>query len=184
MIYGRIRPTALLILPREQLATSLEPTEDAPERAVISPAVSSHEDGPGAALWMAPEAWSSTEDKLCTEKADVWALAASWLQAFAAIPSNVATDARSYQRILKTLDALRSSGKITDTFQNLLLWMLAWSPEDRPSVAEAMSHEVWGPVIRRMESRKEISRRQREEMIQGPGDEAKKVRILSPGGEL
>ena len=183
IIHGRIRPTSLLILPRQASAQRSDQPDGLPEGASISSAVSSPAGKPGVALWVAPELSSSTESNPYTKEADIWALAASWLQAFAVIPNDIAIDAASYRSTIKTLDTLRTSGKITETMQSLLLQMLAWKPEDRPSVTEAMSHAAWAPVRKEIELRNRHVRQQREERIRGPDEGAKKVRILSPNLE-
>lgn len=186
MIHGRIRPTCLLILPRPTSSVpSTASPQSLPTGAAISPAISSHSyEKSRHALWVAPEVSNSTEDNPdTTKKADIWALAASWLEAFAAVPNNIAINAKSFRQILKTLDTLHQKGKITKPFHRLLLRMLAWNPEDRPTTAEALSHVAWAPVRREMELQEDHNRREREDRIQGPDNGAKKVRVLSPDVE-
>ena len=185
MIHGRIRPRSLMILPDPKSSAS-SPTSlrRLPTGAALSPAVSAHNyDKPRAAIWVAPEVWTSTEDDPYTTKADIWAIAASWLTAFVHVVKDKAIDKRSYRALLKTLDAEHEKGKITGPFRSLLLRMLAWDPDDRPSVEDALAHEAWAPVKRRIELQENHDRRDREDRIRGPDNGVKKVRLLSPEAE-
>ncbi|KAK4190623.1 putative serine threonine protein kinase [Podospora australis] len=186
LVHGRIRPRALLIShDYETPASTQAPRSQLPTKAAVSLSVSSENHGAPdrAGCWVAPEVWTSSAEKPYDEKADVWALAASWLPAYVRIPPNIKVDERTYRTMLKTIEDQYKKRKIKSTFRSLLLRMLAWGPEDRPTVAEALVHEAWAPVHEKRVQQEKQLRQEREDRIQRPEAGVKKVRILSPGVE-
>ncbi|KAK4231492.1 putative serine threonine protein kinase [Podospora fimiseda] len=190
--HGRIRPISLLImpetspLPTERESSALKPSHHLPAKAVISPAVSPKPYGKPShpECWVAPEVYTSTAETPCTTKMDIWALAASWLPAFVVVPSNVKINQRTYRVMIKTVEDQHQKAKITGAFRNLLLKMLAWDPEERPTGEEALAHDAWAPFLMQKELHGERMRRERNKRIQdaklGAIEGVKKVRVLSP----
>ncbi|KAF3768447.1 hypothetical protein M406DRAFT_336913 [Cryphonectria parasitica EP155] len=118
-----------------------------------------------------PEVWTSSKETCYSSKADVWALAASWLRAFLIPPADLWRKGAAYS-------------VYTSLYIACYLSMLAWEPDNRPSAEEALQHTAWEPLRRREQQRDDCRRRQREEeVMRGPADGAKKVRLLSPEKE-
>lgn len=192
IIHGAIRPRSLMIMldTRSTLAPSQldSSRHHLPNRVAISnfayAVARSHlSRKPKRAVWVAPEVWASTTETPYDKKADVWSLAVSWLRAFVYPPEHAEIDQPGYRRLLKTVDDIYQKGKITEPFRSLLLRMLAWDPEHRPDIGEALASDVWESVVRRQASEREAVRRERDDRIKGPGDGVKRVRVLSPEGE-
>ncbi|KAF3763531.1 hypothetical protein M406DRAFT_332019 [Cryphonectria parasitica EP155] len=140
-----------------------------------------------AGPWVAPEVWGSSQEKPFNDKADVWALAVSWIYAFRAdyTPQQPGTldddplqpakvDRRPEHGLLcGVVKQILLEDRITQPFCHLLLSMLSWDSAARPSAAEALCHLAWEPL----RIRKEL---EREDRIRTPSEGAKKVRLLSP----
>lgn len=195
MIHGRIQPRSLVLLPtleseRPVLAGGAGPPRhpwQLPMRAAIS-SLSSVRAGPhrwgeppaAAGPWVAPEVWGSNEEEPFTDKADVWALAASWMHALfradsdcdALLPAKV-DDKSGHELLLRLVKQMRSEGSITRPFCDLVLSMLSWDATARPSVSEALCHAAWESLL----NRRQLDREDRMRVPQGM---AKKVRLLSP----
>ncbi|KAL7934658.1 kinase-like domain-containing protein [Trichoderma chlorosporum] len=127
-------------------------------------------------ICVAPEIWKTESGKWDNAKADVWALAASWLHAFVRPPENVCMDSETHRILGITIDAESRKGFIQQPLASLLHQMLAFRPQDRPSVVKVLEHELWQPF-------REDRKRKRQERIQAHSDEsrkAKKVEVLSP----
>jgi serine/threonine protein kinase len=175
--HGNILPGSLLIL----ADTKGDPTSDSrslPKRAAISLYIRRLEK-PNASVCVAPEVWKPEED-LDESKADIWALAASWLFAFVRPPSNIKITQESYHTLQKTLDNQSKKGFIPDPFATLLRQMLAWDPQDRPSAADALANETWGPVLTHGRSLEDDRKRKRMEKMQNSSTHTRRVRVLSP----
>ncbi|KAL7798342.1 hypothetical protein V8C37DRAFT_367426 [Trichoderma ceciliae] len=127
IIHGNILPESLLILTETAPATSSK-NQFPPRRAVISlnmRRIKKYD----ASVCVAPEVWQREDHKsLDGTKLDIWALAASWLFAFAAPPKNMKIKEASYYSIQKVLDSLTEKGSIEEPLARLLRQMLAWEP--------------------------------------------------------
>lgn len=174
-IHGRIRPKSLMIISY--------PGHRPPTKAAITSAICTRNYGlpDHTGYWVAPEVWTSSKETCYSSKADVWALAASWLHAFLIPPAGlVRVNEGFYRGIVKSLEERCRLRSISEPLRDLLLSMLAWDPNDRPSAEEALQHTAWEPVRRWEQERDDRRRREREEVVRGPADGAKKVRLLSP----
>ncbi|KAH8743540.1 kinase-like domain-containing protein [Diaporthe sp. PMI_573] len=174
-IHGRIRPKALMVIS--------DPGHCPPTRAVITSAICTRNYGvPGhSGYWVAPEVWTSSKETCYSSKADVWALAASWLRAFLVPPAGLVRVNEGFHRgIVRSLEERCRLRSISEPLRDLLVSMLAWDPNDRPSVEEALQHAAWEPVRRWDQEKDDRRSREREEVIRGPPNGAKKVRLLSP----
>lgn len=193
IIHGGISPSSLVVSGTRLGDSGSRPTAPGqyfrwylPTRAAISDLAfatigsHSHCKPTTTGVWVAPEVWTSSPEIPYTNKADVWGLAISWLRAIVRPPQNVRINERIYHALLRTVDIRHKKGDITDSFRSLLLQMLAWEPQDRPGVEEALAHEVWEPLLRRKELEKDESRRERDDRIRKPGCGVKRVRLLSP----
>ncbi|KUI66995.1 hypothetical protein VM1G_02473 [Cytospora mali] len=123
---------------------------------------------PNRSTWLAPEVITSSEEIPYTNKADIWALAVSWLYAFKR-PSDVAeieasAIVRAVQDIVLPDDLLSLRG--------LWLQMLVPDPAGRSSVQEALAHEVW----------QKAKGTKGEDETREPVGGVKRVRLLSPEG--
>lgn len=191
ILHGRIRPRSLLIMPETpspQLESPIAETSNhhLPTKAAISPAATAQPYGKPLhpECWIAPEVYTSTTESPCTSKTDIWALAASWLPAFVVVPSKVRINQRTYRVMVKTVEDQHEKRKISAAFRTLLLQMLAWDPNDRPTAEEALAHDAWTPLLMERELRGERVRRERNRRIQDARlGGVKKVRILSPEAE-
>lgn len=114
-------------------------------------------------------------------KADVWALAASWLCAFLVPPAGlVRINEGFYCGIVKSLEKRCRPQSISKPLYNLLILMLVWDPNNWPSVKEALQYTAWEPMQRWEQEKDNRTRREIEEVIQGPPNRAKRIRLLSP----
>lgn len=172
VVHGKVRPKSLLILRH----SGQEPATMAVLSSAVHSRVYGAPDHPGS--WVAPEVWTSSEEDCYSSKADIWALAASWLRAFVVPPAGITKVSAGIHRVMiRTLAEQRRLGKISDPLHDLLSSMLAWNPEDRPSVEQALCHVVWEP-LQVLKQQKDAHQRRRRETIRG--DSTKKVRALSP----
>ncbi|KAL7941248.1 kinase-like domain-containing protein [Trichoderma barbatum] len=175
MTHGNILPESLLILP----GTKSTPMADRslPRKAVISLCIQQL-DTPKPSVCVAPEVWGNRK-AVDETKADVWALAASWLFAFVQPPNNIKITKASYQALRKTLESQTEKGLIRKSFATLLRQMLAWEPHDRPSAAELLIDEAWESVLIYAHSIEENKKRKQIEKMQH-SSQVRKVRLLSP----
>ncbi|EHK43253.1 hypothetical protein TRIATDRAFT_285878 [Trichoderma atroviride IMI 206040] len=123
----------------------------------------------------APEMLTTGTDKADKFKADVWALAASWLFAFIRVPENVQMDHQAYRILRLSVESQASKGNIQEPFLGLLHQMLAWTPQDRPSIVEVLEHEVWQPF-------KEDRKRKRLEGVQDASVGSKRAKKYTKCG--
>ncbi|GAP89017.1 putative serine threonine protein kinase [Rosellinia necatrix] len=202
LIHGQLRPESLVLVPTQEnpqegsmnreippLSHDLELPPYPPMTAAISDlhwakASLYRDDKPDSAgAWVAPEVWTSSAKAPYTNKADIWGLAMSWLPTFVQIPADVKMTRANFGKIQATVKSVLKKGHITKPFCNLVLSMLAWDPDDRPSIRDVLANEVWVDLQRRKESEQEMVRMEREKRLQDPGPNAKKVRLLSPEAE-
>ncbi|KAL7940514.1 kinase-like domain-containing protein [Trichoderma barbatum] len=130
-------------------------------------------------ICVAPEVWRNggvTTD-LDGTKLDIWAMASSWLYAFAKPPNREIATKDTHKWLQGQLDRISKLKPLT----NLLRKMLAWEPQDRPTVAEALASDAWQFVRTEKQKVEDKKKRKREAKMQSDG--AKRVRVLSPGKE-
>ncbi|KAI1112632.1 kinase-like domain-containing protein [Nemania sp. NC0429] len=202
LIHGHIRPESLVLVPTQEnpqedtldgnfspLSYGLTLPPFPPMRAAISDlgwtkASLNRDNKPnGGGAWVAPEVWASSVKASYTDKADIWGLAMSWLPAYVQIPADVKVTRANFGKIQSTVKSVFKKGHITKPFCDLLLSMLAWDPDDRPSIQNLLAHEVWIDLQRKRESEQGTARMEREERLRDRGPDAKKVRVLSPPAE-
>lgn len=162
LIHGRLRPEALVLVSKQESMEEgdrnpiLPPSSSnitLPACSTMSAAISDlewvkeglrRESKPNnVGAWVAPEVWTSSAEAPYTNKADIWGLAISWLPTYVQIPADIKMTRANFKRIQATVKSILMKGHITKPFCNLLLSMLAWDPEERPSVADILSNEVW-----------------------------------------
>ncbi|KAM0261708.1 hypothetical protein ACHAQJ_002160 [Trichoderma viride] len=177
--HRRILPESLLILTNEESQLLLVDDNPPPKTAVLS--LSSWSERYKESLCVAPEIWDNPKE-LDRTKADIWALAASWLYAFATPPDRIKITKGTYHTLCITLDAQNKNGSINDPLVALFRRMLAWEPKDRPSAREALASEVWEPVLEQERAIKDNKKRNRMELKRPQVDSRnnKRVRVLSP----
>ncbi|KAK1252831.1 hypothetical protein MKX08_004018 [Trichoderma sp. CBMAI-0020] len=161
MFHGRIIPESLLLVEDAKDATPGKMS------AFLSLPIGPEKHS--TSVCTAPEILTVGTGKTDNFKADVWALAASWLFAFLKVPESVQMDSEAYHTLRISVQEQVSKGSIQEPFVGLLRQMLAWAPQDRPSIVEALEHEVWQPF-------KEDRKRKRLEGIQDAGVGSKKAK--------
>ncbi|UKZ58334.1 hypothetical protein TrVGV298_012202 [Trichoderma virens] len=176
VVHGNILPESLLILPGIESTAMID--RNLPRKAVISLCMR-QPDKPNPSVCVAPEIWAN-RDPVDKAKADVWALAASWLFAFVRPPGSIKITPVSYQALQKTLDSQTKKGFINEPFAALLRQMLAWEPRDRPSAAELLADTIWESVLAHTRSVEDTKKRKRMENIQHSPNQTRRVRLLSP----
>lgn len=162
-IHGNIRPELLLIHEK---------------RAFISLCMNKAE-RPDASVCVAPDFWQSRnrESDLDAAKLDVWALAASWLYRCLNAPPDLMVTQRSHASIQETLRRRNESGDIKGPLYRLFRRMLAWEPNDRPSVNEALEDEAWRPIL----APRVVARKRKRTQTDDDGeDQSKQVRLAIP----
>ncbi|KAK1240356.1 hypothetical protein MKX07_004384 [Trichoderma sp. CBMAI-0711] len=175
IIHGNIRPDSLFVLPSIQPS----PTADrsVPKKAVISLCMKQTAT-PNPSICIAPEIWYSKSGDRA--KADIWALAASWLSAYFQLPSGVQVTRESYHSLQKNIDAQTKKRNFKGPFALLLRKMLAWEPADRPGAEELLADVIWQPVLARARSIESSRKRKRMERIHQSFTRPRRVRLLSP----
>ncbi|KAI1195114.1 kinase-like domain-containing protein [Nemania serpens] len=198
-IHGQLRPESLVLVPTQEnyqegsLNRELPPFSDdltLPPYPPMTAAISDlgwakvslcRDDKPNTAgAWVAPEVWTSSARAPYTNKADIWGLAMSWLPTYVQIPADVKITRANFGSIQATVKNEFKKGYLTKPFCNLVLSMLAWDPDDRPSIQDILTNEVWTDIQNRKESEQEMARMERERKLRDLGPNAKKVRVLSP----
>jgi serine/threonine protein kinase len=162
-IHGNIRPELLLIHEK---------------RAFISLCMNKAE-RPDASVCVAPDFWQSRnrESDLDAAKLDVWALTASWLYRCLNAPPDLMVTQRSHASIQETLRRRNESGDIKGPLYCLFRRMLAWEPNDRPSVNEALEDEAWRPIL----APRVVARKRKRTQTDDDGeDQSKQVRLAIP----
>ncbi|KAL7921793.1 kinase-like domain-containing protein [Trichoderma austrokoningii] len=177
IVHGNILPESLLLLTER----SADDTEDkSSKRAVIlisMKRLKKHD----PSICVAPELWKPGKQKgLDKTKADIWALAASWLLAFLRPPKNTTINEDSYRTLQKSLDDQVERKKMSESLAELLRRMLAWDPQSRPSAQAALADKVWEPIVARMTEAEGDRKRKRKEKMKVPDGIDKRVRVLSP----
>lgn len=175
--HGNILPESLLILGDTKDASTAS-DRSLSKQAVISLCIRRLEK-PDASVCVAPEVWEN-QNQINETKADIWALAASWLFAFVRPPNNIKITKESYHTLQKTLDAQIKKGFIKDPFVTLLRQMLAWDPQQRPSATEALADKAWESVLAHKRSVEDKRKRKRAENTQHSSTQVRRVRVLSP----
>ncbi|KAL7961722.1 hypothetical protein V8C34DRAFT_327103 [Trichoderma compactum] len=178
--HGNIRPEVLYILP--DVSYIPQSNDDSqPKRAAISPLFhsleQSRERDPN--LCVAPEALEN-HGEFDGAKADIWALAASWLMTFQNSHNHFKRSKQPYQKVKKTLDKLgQSKSSPPPLFMNLLRQMLALEPQKRPSATEALEDIAWEPTLRQKE---EIENGKKRKRVEEPQQSNRRVTFkrLSP----
>ncbi|KAI1191942.1 kinase-like domain-containing protein [Nemania serpens] len=200
LIHGQLRPESLVLVPTQEnhqggnLNQKLSPlSHDSPPYPPMTAAISDlgwakaslyRDSKPyNTGAWVAPEVWISSTEAPYTNKADIWGLAMSWLPAYVQIPADVKLTRTNFGKIQATVKSVFKKGHITKPFCDLLLSMLAWDPDDRPSIQDILANKVWIDLQRRKESEQEMTRMERERRLRDIGPDAKKVRVLSPQAE-
>ncbi|KAL7931385.1 kinase-like domain-containing protein [Trichoderma chlorosporum] len=174
--HGNISPESLLVLADPKST----PTADhsLPKKAVIALCMQQL-DTPNPSVCVAPEIWENSKTVDWT-KADVWALAASWLFAFVRPPSGIKITEASYQVLHKTLSAQTENGLMKEPFAALIRKMLAWEPDDRPSATELLADISWESVLAHAQLIEDNKKRKRMEKMQLSPNQPRRVRLLSP----
>ncbi|KAK4074764.1 uncharacterized protein Triagg1_4913 [Trichoderma aggressivum f. europaeum] len=185
LAHGNIRPGSLLILGDATHKLRLNPKSPAKNKAVISLSMSRVEKKmfDATRICVAPEVWQNQEATrdLDKTKLDIWALASSWLYAFAKPnDSKIATE-NNHRWLQNRVDGTFKSNPDLALFGSLLSKMLAWKPQDRPTAAEALASDAWQLVWAEKEKEKGKKEQKRKAKMQLDG--AKRVRVLSPGEE-
>ncbi|KAL7961596.1 kinase-like domain-containing protein [Trichoderma compactum] len=185
LAHGNIRPGSLLILSGTTHKIRLNAKTLATQKAVISLSMSRVEKKmfDATRICVAPEVWQNQEATrdLDKTKLDIWALASSWLYAFAKPnDSKIATE-NTHRWLQNQVDRTFRSNPDLVLFGNLLRKMLAWEPQDRPTAAEALASDAWQLVWAEKEKEKGKKEQKRKAKMQLDG--AKRVRVLSPGEE-
>jgi len=95
-------------------------------------------------LVFAPVAWTCSESAAWGFKADVWALAVSWLSIFGELPVpegriDATRHKALHDMIREQISLLHISGVLVD-FLDQVSAMLAWDPLDRSNVSQALVH--------------------------------------------
>ncbi|TRX93337.1 hypothetical protein FHL15_005916 [Xylaria flabelliformis] len=196
LIHGQLRPESLVLVlaqenPQEgNLNRNLPPLSHnfslSPMTAAISDlgwakASPFCDDKPDIrGVWVAPEVWTSSAEAPFTNKADIWGLAMSWLSTYVYVPTDVNITRANFKMIQDGINVIFKKGHVTKPFCNLLLSMLAWDSDDRPSIQGILAHEVWRDLQKEKGSKQEMARAEGENILQDLGPNAKKVRVLSP----
>ncbi|KAM0253301.1 hypothetical protein ACHAQJ_007355 [Trichoderma viride] len=178
--HGHISPRSLLILTETERRVS---AHDAcrHKKAVISLSMrqsKKHNEG----LCIPPEA-VGRRNGLDGAKADIWALAVSWLSALAGPQGNTNITENLYANLLRTLDKLGEEDLVEGPLVALIRKMLDWEPQNRPSAIDALNHEAWKPVLEQKQVMEEDRKRKRIDLMQhhkNKKSQKKKVGLLSP----
>ncbi|PNP44479.1 hypothetical protein TGAMA5MH_03784 [Trichoderma gamsii] len=134
-----------------------------PKRAAIFPLFQSLEQSRerDPDLCTAPEALDD-HGEIDRAKADIWALAASWLMTYLKSPSHTKRRTQPHKKIEEILNKLgQSESSPSLPFMDLLRKMLALDPQKRPNATEALGHIVWEPILKQkteIENRKKRKR--------------------------
>lgn len=142
IIHGKIRPQALFFVQR--------PSSEESWKAVLSSAVHLRTYGipKRTGYWVAPEVWTNSEKECYSAKADIWALAASWLRAILIPPAGISRVSPGiYRNIVRALQERRGRS-VLEPLCDLLLSMMAWDPNERPTAEQALRHVAWEPLRR------------------------------------
>ncbi|KAL6856401.1 kinase-like domain-containing protein [Trichoderma novae-zelandiae] len=174
--HGNILPDSLFVLPSIQPSPTVD--RSVPRKAVISLCMK-QSDTPKPSVCVAPEIWLNRKP-MDKAKADIWALAASWLSAFFQLPSGVKVTRDSYHELQKNIDTRAKKRLIKEPFATLLRRMLTWEPSDRPSAEELLADVAWQPVLARARSIEASKKRKRMERIHQSFTRPRRVRLLSP----
>ncbi|KAM0512401.1 hypothetical protein ACHAPE_008850 [Trichoderma viride] len=175
LVHGNIQPGSLLIMGDE---LRLDSETLSTQKVVLSLSMRRVEKmmSSRANICVAPEVWQNegaTKD-LDGTKLDIWAIATSWIYAFGTPPNwKIAT--KDNHKWLQ--DQVRRLSKSTP-FIELLHKMLAWEPQDRPTVAEALASDAWHLVQTMKQEMEDQKTQKRKAEIQSDG--VKRVRVLSP----
>ncbi|KAM0256148.1 hypothetical protein ACHAQJ_005125 [Trichoderma viride] len=188
VVHGNIRPGSLLLLANTKHSSCTDAQALATKKAVISLSMSQVEKKmlDATSICIAPEVWQNRDRSITTDldrtKLDIWALAASWLYAFLRPPSNfkVVTE-HNHLQMQRQIDFRIKQISLSERFATLLRQMLAWEPQHRPSVVEALASDAWQPVWTEKQKKEDRKRRKRKAKMQSDG--VKRVRVLSPDTE-
>lgn len=183
LFHGNIRPESLLVLADEMHPSSINAESLATKRVVLSLSMSQVEETMTDAnsICVPPELWHNkiSMTNLNRTKLDIWALAASWLYAFLKLPSNLTVVTKPHHlRLQGLLSNQVKKGYIKEPLGTLLCQMMAWEPQDRPTVTEALASDAWQSVLVERQTRADERKRKRKARIQSVG--ARRVRVLSP----
>lgn len=175
LVHGNIQPGSLLImgddlrLDSETLSTQTVVLSLSMRR--VEKMVSS-----GANICVAPEVWQNkgaTKD-LDGTKLDIWAIASSWIYAFGKPPNWKIATKDNHEWLQNQVNRLSKLSPIIDLLQK----MLAWEPQDRPTVAEALASDAWHLVQTMKQEMEDQKTQKRKAEVQSDG--VKRVRVLSP----
>ncbi|KKO97671.1 hypothetical protein THAR02_10217 [Trichoderma harzianum] len=183
LAHGNIRPGSLLIL--GDAKHKLRLNKSATQKAVISLSMSQVEKKmfDATRICVAPEVWQNQEPirDLDKTKLDIWAIASSWLYAFAKPNDTKIATENAHRWLQNQMDRTFKSSPDLAQFGSLLRKMLAWEPQDRPTAAEALASDAWQLVWAEKDKDKDKKEQKRKAKKQLDG--AKRVRVLSPGEE-
>ncbi|KAL6896314.1 hypothetical protein GGI43DRAFT_112970 [Trichoderma evansii] len=126
--HGQIMPESLVLV---EDVRDAEPDKNQPPllRALLSLSI----DPLGkhlASICVPPELCKTGTGKMDKFKADIWALAASWLFAFLRPPDNARMNSETYRTLHISIDSQAKKGWIQEPFASLLRQMLALKPQD------------------------------------------------------
>jgi serine/threonine protein kinase len=175
LVHGNIGPGSLLIMGDK---LRLDPESLSTQKVVLSLSMRRVEKivSNRANVCVAPEVWQNggaTTD-LDGTKLDIWAIASSWIYAFGTPPNRKIATKDDHTWLQGQVNRL---SKLT-SFTYLLHKMLAWEPQDRPTVAEALASDAWHLVQTMKQEMEDEKKQKRKAEIQSDG--AKRVRVLSP----
>ncbi|KAL7938178.1 hypothetical protein V8C35DRAFT_291131 [Trichoderma chlorosporum] len=144
--HGQISPSSLLIL-RETESEGSANHASLRTKAVISLCEWQRKDTKSLCIppefLDKPNKYIRDQKLLDRAKADIWALAVSWLYALLDLPQNASIMEGLHHRLLTALGE-----RIESSLMALIRQMLAWEPHNRPSAADALEHEAWVPFLK------------------------------------
>ncbi|UKZ74165.1 hypothetical protein TrVFT333_001824 [Trichoderma virens FT-333] len=186
LVHGNIRPESLLILGDTTHELRLNTKSLATQKVVLSLSMSRMDKKmmfDGTSICVAPEVWQNggATTELDGTKLDIWGLASSWLYAFAAPKDRKIETKDTYQWLLRRIATIFNSTPQLSSFASLLCKMLAWDPQDRPTVAETLASDAWQLVW--TEKQKEEGKKKQKRKAKMQSDGVKRVRVLSPEDE-
>ncbi|KAL7894590.1 kinase-like domain-containing protein [Trichoderma sp. SZMC 28014] len=176
LAHGNIQPGSLLIMGDK---LRLDSVTLSTQKVVLSLSMRRVEKmvSSRANICVAPEVWQNggaTTD-LDGMKLDVWALASSWIYAFGTPPNRKIATKDDHEWLRNQVNRLSDMTPFLDLWQK----MLAWEPQDRPTVAEVLAtSEAWNLVQTMKQEMEDEKQQKRKAEIQPDG--VKRVRVLSP----
>ncbi|EHK22556.1 uncharacterized protein TRIVIDRAFT_200858 [Trichoderma virens Gv29-8] len=182
LVHGNIRPGSLLILGDTTRKLRLNTKTLATQKVVLSLSMSQIDKKMfhRTSICVAPEVWQNggATAELDRTKLDIWALASSWLYAFATPKHGNIVTSDTHRRLQGHLGKISEVYHHLAPFTALLRKMLAWDPQDRPTVTEALASDAWQLVWTEKQKDEDKKKQKRKAKMQSDG--AKRVRVLSP----